>query len=162
MENVTLPKYHGYNDNYLSCHQFLFIIEELGRVNLWSDAKLLQIVSEKCLQTEALEWFSTCPCSSFDSLKVSMMSYFAPKISLKDKIELKNSLVQEEEENVEIFYKRCKNVFDTINDQKHNDLINERELLMSFLQGLKSDIQEIVMKSDAKRNLEFLEAAIKG
>ena len=160
MENVTLPKYHGYNDKYLSCHQFLFIIEEVGRVNLWSDAKLMQIVSE-CLQNEALEWLSTCPCSSFDQLKVSMMSAFAPKISLKDKIELKNSLVQEEEENVENFYKRCKNVFETINDQKHNDLINERELLMAFLHGLKSDIQEIVMKSDA-RNLECLEAAIKG
>ena len=158
--DVNLPSYAGSKDKYLSCHQFLFIVQEMGRVNLWSDAKMMQIIPE-CLQNEAMEWYSTCHCSSFEQLKISMISNFTPKVSVKHKIQLRNSLVQEEAENVEEFYERCKTVLTSIHDDKFSELLNERDLLMTFLHGLKSDLQEIVMKSDANSLDAVLEAAIK-
>ena len=161
MENVNLPSYAGSKDKYLSCHQFLFIVQEIGRSNLWSDTKMMQIIVE-CLENEALEWYNNIhPCSSLDQLKILMISAFSPKISIKHKIQLRNSLVQEEEENVEEFYERCKTGLTSIHDDKFSDLLDERDLLVTFLHGLKSDLQEIVMKSDANNLDAFLEAAIK-
>ena len=163
MDHVNLPSYAGSKDKYLSCHQFLFIVQEIGRVNLWSDAKMMQIIPE-CLENEALEWYkNTCPhpCSSLGQLKILMISTFSSKISIKHKIQLRNSLVQEEDENVEEFYDRCKAGLTSIHDDKFSDLLHERDLLVTFLHGLKSDLQEIVMKSDANNLEAFLEAAIK-
>ena len=46
-------------------------------------------------------------------------------------------------------------------DRFYSEMLYERELLLNFLIGLKSDLQDIVLKSDAKSLSAFLEAAIK-
>ena len=82
MKQLTSRQAKEDQDKYLSCHQFLFIVQEIGRSNLWSDTKMMQIIVE-CLENEALEWYNNIhPCSSLDQSKILMISAFSPKISI--------------------------------------------------------------------------------
>ena len=51
-----LPIFSGINDQNMSCEQFIFLIEEIGKVNSWNDQDILHYGSN-CLVNDALQWY---------------------------------------------------------------------------------------------------------
>ena len=79
--------------------------------------------------------------------------------NIKHKIELKQGLFQAEVgETVPDFFKRCKNAQDQLCDLFYSELLNERELLLNFVNGLRPKIQDALLENE--EDTETLEAAL--
>ena len=86
-------------------------------------------------------------------------------MNLKQKLELKQALFQAEMgETVPEFFKRCKSAQNEFCDLFYSEVLNERELLLNFVNGLRPEIQQSLLENEelALETLETtLEAAIK-
>ena len=158
---ISLPIFSGQSTDTISLAQHIFILETLANTSGWNDSeKIKNLIST--LTSAAYDHFpNDLPDDTFDNLKNFMINQFPPKLSIKEKIELRHSLIQNETENVQQFFNRCKSVQVQLCDQFFSEVLYERELLLNFLIGLKADLQEIVLKSDVKTLSAFLDAAIK-
>ena len=74
-----LPQFSGKNDKNMSCEQFLFLIEKIGKVNSWSEQEILNY-GANCLVNEALEWYknSNQDCHTFSAFKSLMLGPTGP------------------------------------------------------------------------------------
>ena len=164
---LKLPIFSGINDQNLSCEQFLFLIEEISKVNSWNDQDILHYGSN-CLVNDALQWYSnlTQPCRNYSAFKSLMLGPMGLRrsMNIKHKIELRQGLFQAEAgETVPDFFKRCKNAQDQLCDMLYSELLHERELLLNFVNGLRPKIQDTLLESeeDTETLEACLEAAIK-
>ena len=176
---ISLPSFSGKSsDDLTSIDQHFFILEILAKSSQWNEStkvqKLLSTLSQPILD-ECSSWKTDQEIRirnnvSFHIIKELLYKkQFHEKIAnkesivltVKEKIELRQSLVQNDDENVQEFFDRCKSVQIKLCDDFFHEELHERELLLNFLIGLKLDLQDIVLKSDAKTCNEFLEAAIK-
>ena len=166
---LKLPIFSGINDQGLSCEQFIFLIDEIAKVNIWNSEDALQYASN-CLVDDALRWFNfsntTQNCSDFQDFKNLMLGPMGPRraMNLKHKLTLRQNLFQEETgETVPEFFKRCKNTQDQLCDFYYSDVLHERELLLNFVNGLRPNIRNALLeKEEDTETLEAsLEAAIK-
>ena len=85
-------------------------------------------------------------------------------MNLKQKLELKQALFQAEMgETVPEFFKRCKSAQDEFCDLFYSEVLNERELLLNFVNGLRPEIQQSLLENEelAETLETTLEAAIK-
>ena len=87
-----------------------------------------------------------------DLRKVLFLKY-QTKLSLKQKIEARKSLVQLDDESIELFYNRCVKCQYLIRDDVE-DLIFENDILFSFVIGLKSHIYEQLILKDNLSSLD--------
>lgn len=155
---MKLPMFRGAKDKYLSCHQFLFIMEEMARANQWNEEKKLENILE-CLVEDALDY--TCHCPDLASLKSAICDEQRTKLTLSQKVQLKQSLIQNPEESVQDFYDRCKHAKVQLYDEHYSEILHEPELFLDFVQGLKSDISSVLIKEDFSTLSSFFDAAIK-
>ena len=77
------------------------------------------------------------------------------------KAQLRKSLKQNKNESVKEFCDRCKEAEQLIFDQQIQDVAFERDLLLTFLIGLREELQLKVMQSEGSSLSDFLQAAIK-
>ena len=85
-------------------------------------------------------------------------------MNLKQKLELKQALFQAEMgETVPEFFKRCKSAQNEFCDLFYSEVLNERELLLNFVNGLRPEIQQSLLENEelAETLETTLEAAIK-
>ena len=90
-----------------------------------------------------------------------MKAKFKKKMSIQMKAQLRKSLKQNQNESVKEFCDRCKEAEQLICDQQIQDAAFERDLLMTFLIGLREELQLKVMQSEGSSLSDFLQAAIK-
>ena len=171
---ISLPSFSGgeTSDDLISIDQHFFILEILAKSSQWNESnKVKQLLStlSKPILDQCSSWKSDHTknrrnISTFHDMKDLLYKQFHEKTTLltvREKIELRQSLVQNDNENVQEFFDRCKRCQIKLCDEFFYQELHERELLLNFLIGLKLDLQEIVLKSDAKTCSEFVEAAIK-
>ena len=80
-------------------------------------------------------------------------------MNLKQKLELKQALFQAEMgETVPEFFKRCKNAQNEFCDNFYSEVLNERELLLNFVHGLRPEIQQNLLENE--EIVETLETAL--
>ena len=157
---ISLPLFSGKPTDQISLDQHLFILETIAKSSGWNDSQKVDNFI-KTLTRPAIDYFPKNWNDTFDNLKKHLCNQFNKKVSIKEKIDLRQTLIQNETENVQQFFERCKSVQILLCDRFYSEILYERELLLNFLIGLKSDLQDIVLKSDAKTLSAFLEAAIK-
>ena len=90
-----------------------------------------------------------------------MKAKFKKKMSIQMKAQLRKSLKQNQNESVKEFCDRCKEAEQLIFDQQIQDVAFERDLLLTFLIGLREELQLKVMQSEGSSLSDFLQAAIK-
>ena len=98
---------------------------------------------------------------TWPSLKKAMKAKFKKKMSIQMKAQLRKSLKQNQNESVKEFCDRCKEAEQLICDQQIQDAAFERDLLLTFLIGLREELQLRVMQSEGSSLSDFLQAAIK-
>ena len=103
--------------------------------------------------------------SLLPTLLINLVKNLTRAMNLKQKLELKQALFQAEMgETVPEFFKRCKSAQDEFCDLYYSEVLNERELLLNFVNGLRPEIQQSLLENEelALETLETtLEAAIK-
>ena len=103
--------------------------------------------------------------SLLPTLLINLVKNLTRAMNLKQKLELKQALFQAEMgETVPEFFKRCKSAQDEFCDLFYSEVLNERELLLNFVNGLRPEIQQSLLENEelALETLETtLEAAIK-
>ena len=84
-------------------------------------------------------------CSlEWKSFKKELFNKFKCELSLKEKIDLRKHLIQQENENCIEFHKRCVKYQFLLWDDQQNSVF-ERDILISFVCGLKENIYEKLM-----------------
>ena len=148
MESLLAPTFQGVNDKYLSSKQFLFIFEHLSRANHWDD-------TEKCQELKHLvQDMGIDHCQDYQDCKKVILNNIRPIMTLQEKIDLRLSLVQAMDESVQDFYQRCLRAQSLFSDDYYSEFLDERELLMNFVNGLKNSIKEVLLQDVNDTNLE--------
>ena len=96
-------------------------------------------------------------------MKVAMKSYFRRNLSVPMKAELRKNLKQNQDESVTDFSQRCKHAEKLIWEDmtnKDTEALFERDVLLTFLIGLREDLQLKVMQSDGSNLEDFLKIAL--
>ena len=155
---ITLPLFHGDSSDFLSIRQHVFIIETVAKSSNWNEVVALDYLKSSIANSSEIpkDWQNT-----FDDLKRYLFTLFQPKLTTRNKVELRQSLIQNAAENVQQFFNRCKCAQIQLCDQFYSEVLDERELLLTFINGLRSELQDIVIRSEVKSLDSCLEAAIK-
>ena len=82
------------------------------------------------------------------------------KLSIKQKVEVRISLIQRDDEKVDEFYERCVDAQYVISDNEKDGSF-DREVLLHFLFGLDSSIRNMVLDADCSTPEEFIGEARK-
>ena len=129
---ITLPLFRGNATDFLSIHQHIFVMETMAKSSNWNEAAALDYLKSSIANCNEIpkDWQNT-----FDDLKRYLIDQYPPKLSIREKIELRQSLVQTPAENVQQFFNRCKCAQIQLCDQFYSELLDERGLLLNFLQG---------------------------
>ena len=115
--------------------QFLKFVED--HANLCDeDKKVLAVNHLKSFDEEDLEHISK---NDWPSLKRLLFDQYRCQLSLKQKIELRRNLVQGSNESVQEFHDRCIKAQYMLCDDMI-DFIAERDIVMNYVCGLKSQI----------------------
>ena len=84
----------------------------------------------------------------WQDLRKILFQKYRLKLSIKEKLELLKSLVQLDDESIELFYNRCVKCQYVIQDDVE-DLIFENDILFRFVIGLKDHIyQQLILKDN--------------
>ena len=163
---VMLPHYSGnpvgLHGEGLSCDQFCEIVESQIETFKWTDQDAFNYAIQ-AFTSPAQDWAYDLKDSvrTWPTLKKAMKAKFKGKMTIQMKAELRKSLKQNQEESVREFYGRCKDAETMICDDQVLDVAFERDVLLTFLIGLREELQLRVMASEGSCLNDFLESAIK-
>ena len=161
--NVMLPHYSGnpvgHNGEGLSCDQFCEIVDNSVEQFKWTDHDAYSYAVQAF--TSPANEFDLTDTRTWPSLKKAMKAKFKKKMTIQMKAQLRKSLKQNQNESVKEFCDRCKEAEQLICDQQIQDAAFERDFLLTFLIGLREDLQLKVMQSEGSSLSDFFQAAIK-
>ena len=89
-----------------------------------------------------------------------MFDEFPVKLTIRDKVEIRKKLQQQESESVDEFYQRCIQAQYLVSDDTR-DIGFEREVLLHFLIGLAPFIRDLVLASKCSSTNEYIKEAKK-
>ena len=112
----------------------------------------LRIASTTLKNCENIEW---------RDMKRKLIERFYVKLNIKQKVELKKALMQRFDESCQDFLDRCKK-FQYLLCDDHIDSVTERDILINFLLGLRSDFFDTLINNENLQTLEafFVEAVV--
>ena len=105
-ENPNLDSKTDIYNSYISCGQFLAIVEDYAAKECLKDDQI-KIFCQTKLSSNALNFFEENSLNSWVEIKRQMLKQFSIKLSIKDKVEVRKKLQQHESESVDDFYHRC-------------------------------------------------------
>ena len=146
-------------ETWLTCGQFLTIIENHAKENDFTEEQLKELCLFKSSEN-ALELLQKHHDQSWTDLKNLMFSEFPVKLSIRDKVELRKNLQQQDSESIDEFYQRCIQVQYLVSDD-NRDVGFEREVLLHFLVGLAPFIRDLVLASKCSNTNEYVKEAKK-
>ena len=164
---MKLRKYSGFppwtNGEFQTCTAFINSLEE----NF--DYNSIPTFLNKWLQGPALDWWTNFEHNNNDwnITKQEFILKFHSVLSVKEKVNIRQSLKQNPEESVEDFLDRCTCAQYAITDDADGIISNpveagfERDILLNFLLGMNQELQCHVISSN-ERSLEgFFNVALK-
>ena len=146
-------------DSWMTCGQFLSMIEDHAKENDYTEEQL----KELCLyrsSDSALELLQKYQDQSWTDLKKMLFEEFPVKLTIRDKVEIRKKLQQQESESVDEFYQRCIQAQYLVSDDTR-DIGFEREVLLHFLIGLAPFIRDLVLASKCSSTNEYIKEAKK-
>ena len=155
---VRFPTFQDGLDGKLSCQQFLFVMEQFSDANGWTETELITITAQ-CLPIDLEDPTEAFP--TFGLLKNHMLTNFKPKLTFKERNFLKQSLVQWEGETVIEFYQRCEQVQSQLCDESIVSQLQEKDILMNFIAGLRKEIQEQFLGQIPQNVRQYLQEVIR-
>ena len=130
----------------LTCGQFLNMIENVAMEQKLTDLQILELCLSK-VSGKVLDYWLNLDSAvdrSWTLQKNTLMTEFGTKLGIKEKVEIRKNLQQNETESVEDFYDRCVHAqYLVSNDFK--DETFDREVLLHFLVGLLPSIRDLVL-----------------
>lgn len=159
----SIRKYSGHplgqNQELQTCHAFLTQIEDK-----YSTSINVKTFSEH-LEGPALDWFLNLKGNLTDwpYIKDQFKLAFGVQLSVRQKVNIRQSLRQQPEENISDFAQRCVLAQYAITED-HSSLKDpafERDVLLNFLLGMKHSLQGKVIASNERTLDGFLKEAIK-
>ena len=170
---MKLRKYSGFppwtNGEFQTCTAFINSLEE----NF--DYNSIPNVLNKWLQGPVLDWwtnFEQNNTADWNITKQELILKFHSVLSVREKVNIRQSLKQNPDENVENFLDRCTCAQYAITDEiipngspcisNHSEAAGfERDVLLNFLLGMSQELQSHVISSN-ERSLEgFFSVALK-
>ena len=97
----------------------------------------------------------------WSDMKRKLIERFYVKLNIKQKVELKKALMQRFDESCQDFLDRCKK-FQYLLCDDDIDSVTERDILINFLLGLRSDFFDTLINNENLQTLEafFVEAVV--
>ena len=134
----------------LTCGQFLNMIENVALEQKLTDLQILELCLSK-VSGKVLDYWLNLDSAGADRSwtlqKNTLMTEFGTKLGIKEKVEIRKNLQQNQSESVENFYDRCVHAqYLVSNDIK--DETFDREVLLHFLVGLIPSIRDLVLSQD--------------
>ena len=123
--------------------QFLLFVE--NHKDLCNEDKKLLAFNQ--LQSFAKADIKSMLKHKWPSLKKYLFDQYRCQLTLREKIELRRYLHQEQNESVQQFHDRCTKAQFMLCDDKE-DLVFERDILINFICGLREDIYNKVIQID--------------
>ena len=157
-----IPIFSGQNDeldSWLTCGQFLAMIEDHASKNDFTEDQLKELCMSK-LSDNAFELCNKNLEQSWPTMKNVMFEKFPVKLSIRDKVEVRKKLVQQDSESIDNFYQRCIQAQYLVSDDI-KDVGFEREVLLHFLIGLSPFIRDFVLATKCSSTIEYMEEAKK-
>ena len=157
-----IPIYSGEKtelDSCLTCGQFLFLIEDHVSSNKLTEEQMKDLCLSK-LSNGALELFQKHYDQPWNELKNILFEKFPIKLSVRDKVEVRKKLIQQDTESIDDFYQRCVQAQYLVSDDVR-DIGFEREVLLHFLIGLSSTFRDLVLASKCSSTTEYINEAKK-
>ena len=152
----SIPIFSGVRDEdldlWLTCGQFLSLIEDYK--NELTEEQLKELCLSK-LSNGALELFQKHLDQSWHELKNLLFQSFPVKLSIRDKVEIRKKLQQQEAESIDDFYQRCLQAQYLVSDDL-KDAGFEREVLLHFLIGLSPLIRDLVLATKCSSTFEYI------
>ena len=161
---MKLRKYSGYppwtNGEIQTCSAFITKYEQ-EMATSFEPMKILSV--SEYLNGPALDWWNAQSQSSADwnSLKQEFINKFSVKLTWSQKINVRQSLRQLDDESVNDFLERCTYAQHVITDDSFEDAAFERDVLLNWVLGMKPELQSQVISSNERTLQGFLELAIK-
>ena len=140
--------------------QFLNFIDS----NDWSDEEKRCYIFEHLEQPAlriAITNLKNCENIEWRDMKRKLIERFYVKLNIKQKVELKKALMQRFDESCQDFLDRCKK-FQYLLCDDDVDSVTERDILINFLLGLRSDFFNTLINNENLQTLEafFVEAVV--
>ena len=155
-----ISSFDGNFNGSVTCGQFISSIEEQALYENLTEDQVRELCCSK-LSGGALDVFNSHASESWTDLKLLLMDAFAVKLTIRQKVEIRQKLKQEQSEDIEDFYHRCLKAQYLVSDDVR-DIAFEREVLLNFLLGLHHTIQESVLSANCSNAEEFILEAKKG
>ena len=143
----------------VTCGQFISLIDEYALNQCLPENQIKELCQSK-VSGDALEFLSSNIQETWANLKSLLLKRYSVKLSIREKVELRKNLKQEEAENVEDFYHRCLQAQFLVSDDVR-DVAFEREVLLHFIVGLLPFIQDAVLTSSFTSIDGYIEEAKK-
>ena len=156
----TIPIFSGAQednlDSWITCGHFLSMIEDQCNKKelILTEENLKEICLSK-LAGSALELFQNNSDQPWHELKNLLFQNFPVKLSIREKVEIRKKLQQQEAESIDDFYQRCLQAQYLVSDDL-KDVGFEREVLLHFLIGLSPLIRDLVLATKCSSTLEYI------
>ena len=167
LKNMKLRKYSGFppwtNGELQTSTAFINSLEE----NF--DDNSIPTILNKWLHGPALDWWINFEQQNnnvnWNITKQELVLKFHCALSVKEKVNIRQSLKQNPEENVENFLERCTYAQYAITDgivQQETEVAGfERDILLNFLLGMNQELQSYVISSNERSLKGFFSVALK-
>ena len=138
------------------CHCLRFLLRRLDFTICYIFEHLeqpaLRIANTTLKNCENMEW---------SDMKQKLIERFYVKLNIKQKVELKKALMQRFDESCQDFLDRCKKFQYLLCDDDIGS-VTERDILINFLLGLRSDFFDTLINNENLQTLEafFVEAVV--
>lgn len=152
-----IPLYSGrpvnQGEEALTILQYTDIVDRVAQTHGWTDDMIALSVCEN-VEGPAEEWLFGQPYETkqyWQVLRPKLIMRFKTPLSIREKIELRRSLKQKLNEPINAYHQRCLNAQELISDEDSftAKASFEREVLLNFVLGLRSELQNMVIQSDA-------------
>ena len=140
-----------------TCGQFLSFIEDHANKFNLTEVELKNLCQSK-ISDKALDFFQSNSDKPWDELKNLMIKEFSVKLNIREKVDVRKKLFQEDDESISDFYKRCVVAQFLVSDDIR-DVAFEREVLLHFLFGLTPTIRDLVLATKCSSTEEFIREA---
>ena len=139
----------------LTCGQFLNMIENVAVEQKLTDLQILELCLSK-VSGKVLDYWLNLDSDSVDRKswtlqKNTLMTEFGTKLGIKEKVEIRKNLQQNQTESVEDFYDRCVHAQYLVSNDVRDETF-DREVLLHFLVGLLPSIRDLVLSQAACQN----------
>ena len=143
-----IPVFTGNNqdmDSWPTCGQFLSMIKDVAEKNDLKEEEIKELLKSK-LDYKALDLILMHSTESVTKQMSILKLNFSIRLSIKEKVEVRKNLQQQETEPIEDFFKRCVHAqYLVCDDDCTVDATFDREVLLHFLIGLVPFVRDQVL-----------------